>query len=48
MMVSIVLAGYKINDKVMQISNNYDKEVYNGDIGRVVSIDEEGKKSLCP
>jgi len=35
---------YKINDKVMQISNNYDKEVYNGDIGRVVSIDEEGQE----
>lgn len=32
---------YKVNDKVMQISNNYDKEVYNGDIGRVVSIDDE-------
>ena len=35
---------YKVNDKVMQISNNYDKEVYNGDIGRVVSIDEEGQE----
>ncbi|MCP5470247.1 MAG: ATP-dependent RecD-like DNA helicase [Chlamydiales bacterium] len=28
-------------DKVMQTRNNYDKEVYNGDIGRVVSIDEQ-------
>ena len=28
-------------DKVMQIENDYDKEVYNGDIGRIVSIDLE-------
>ncbi len=28
-------------DKVMQIENDYDKEVYNGDIGRVVSVDLE-------
>lgn len=26
-------------DKVMQIRNNYTREVYNGDIGRIVSID---------
>ncbi|MCG6536895.1 MAG: AAA family ATPase, partial [Syntrophales bacterium LBB04] len=35
---------YKINDKVMQISNNYDKEVYNGDIGRIISINEEAQE----
>jgi len=35
---------YKVNDKVMQIANNYDKEVYNGDIGRIVSIDEEAQE----
>ena len=28
-------------DKVMQIVNDYDKEVYNGDIGRIVSVDPE-------
>ncbi len=27
-----------INDKVMQIKNNYDKDVFNGDIGRIVGI----------
>lgn len=32
---------FRIGDKVMQIKNNYDKQVFNGDIGRVVSIDEE-------
>ena len=35
---------FKVNDKVMQIVNNYDKEVYNGDIGRIASIDEEEKE----
>ncbi len=28
-------------DKVMQIENDYDKEVYNGDIGMVVDVDPE-------
>ncbi len=32
---------YKINDKVMQIRNNYDKEVFNGDIGNIKDIDHE-------
>ncbi len=32
---------YKLNDKVMQIRNNYDKEVFNGDIGQIVAIDPE-------
>ena len=35
---------FKVNDKVMQIVNNYDKEVYNGDIGRIASIDEEARE----
>lgn len=30
---------FKIGDKVMQIRNNYDMHTYNGDIGRIVSID---------
>ena len=32
---------YAVGDKVMQIENNYDKEVYNGDIGRIKEIDFE-------
>lgn len=31
----------KAGDKVMQIRNNYDKEVFNGDIGRILRIDRE-------
>ena len=34
---------YRLNDKVMQIKNNYDKNVFNGDIGSIVSIDTEDK-----
>ena len=32
---------FDIGDKVMQIENDYDKEVYNGDIGYVDAIDLE-------
>lgn len=41
--VSIKQGGsiYKLCDKVMQIKNNYDKDVFNGDIGTICSIDEE-------
>ena len=30
---------WREGDKVMQIKNNYDKGVYNGDLGRIVNID---------
>ena len=32
---------FRQGDKVMQLKNNYDKGVFNGDIGRVVTIDLE-------
>ena len=34
---------FKAQDKVMQIRNNYDKDVYNGDIGVVGSVDMEDR-----
>jgi len=34
---------YRLNDKVMQVKNNYDKNVFNGDIGSIVKIDMEDK-----
>jgi exodeoxyribonuclease V alpha subunit len=39
----LVRAGrvVKVGDKVIQLRNNYDKDVFNGDIGRIVSIDRE-------
>ena len=37
----LVKAGrtFHEQDKVMQIRNNYDKDVYNGDVGRIRQID---------
>ena len=32
---------FRVGDKVMQIRNNYDKDVYNGDMGRVVAIEPD-------
>ena len=34
----------KVHDKVMQIRNNYKKDVFNGDMGRITRIEEEGRK----
>src|SRR5262249_52563308 len=31
---------FRMGDKVLQTVNNYQKEVFNGDIGRVTAIDE--------
>jgi exodeoxyribonuclease V alpha subunit len=38
--------NFRINDKVMQIRNNYNKDVYNGDIGRIAGIDEENREVI--
>ncbi|MGO5124047.1 ATP-dependent RecD-like DNA helicase, partial [Prevotella sp. Sow4_E9_plate] len=37
---------YKLGDRVMQIRNNYDKNVYNGDIGTVEKVNIEDR-TLC-
>ncbi|HET6515012.1 MAG TPA: ATP-dependent RecD-like DNA helicase [Thermodesulfovibrionales bacterium] len=44
----LVRAGrvFKVGDKVMQIRNNYDKDVFNGDIGRIVKIDREEQEVM--
>ena len=36
--------AFRVNDKVMQIRNNYDKEVFNGDIGRIAAIDPRERR----
>ncbi|RKU21340.1 ATP-dependent RecD-like DNA helicase [Candidatus Poribacteria bacterium] len=36
--------GFRVGDKVMQVRNNYDYDVFNGDIGRVVAIEHLDKK----
>lgn len=46
---SSVMSGgvkYKLHDKVMQIRNNYEKNVFNGDIGRITFLDQEERKVL--
>ncbi len=35
---------YRAGDRVMQIRNNYDKDVFNGDIGRIASLHAEDRK----
>jgi exodeoxyribonuclease V alpha subunit len=37
---------FAVNDKVMQTENNYDKDVYNGDIGIVTAINEEEQEVI--
>ena len=42
---NVMFAGtlYKTKDKVMQIRNNYEKLIFNGDIGLITEIDTEKK-----
>ena len=36
---------FRVGDKVMQTQNNYQKEVFNGDIGRIAAIDADEQRS---
>jgi exodeoxyribonuclease V alpha subunit len=36
--------SFKVHDKVMQIRNNYDKKVFNGDIGRIKHMDPDSQE----
>ncbi len=33
--------AFRVGDKVMQVQNNYDREVFNGDIGRITDLDAQ-------
>ncbi len=35
---------FRVGDKVMQLRNNYELDVFNGDVGRIVSIDPEERE----
>jgi exodeoxyribonuclease V alpha subunit len=37
---------FRVGDKVMQVRNNYELEVFNGDLGRVVGIDGEEQEMV--
>lgn len=34
----------RLNDRVIQMRNNYEKEVFNGDIGKIIGIDLENRE----
>jgi exodeoxyribonuclease V alpha subunit len=38
--------GFRLRDKVMQIKNNYDKDVFNGDMGRIISADSRKQQLI--
>lgn len=39
---------FRLRDKVMQIRNNYDREVFNGDVGQITRVDpEEGQVEVA-
>ena len=35
---------FRLGDKVMQVRNNYDKDVFNGDIGRICYVNAEERE----
>jgi len=37
---------FRLRDKVIQTRNNYDKDVFNGDIGRIVKFDETEREAV--
>lgn len=38
--------NFHLQDKVMQIRNNYDKKVFNGDVGKITAIDLENQELI--
>jgi exodeoxyribonuclease V alpha subunit len=41
--ISRGFSDFKLRDRVIQLKNNYEKEVYNGDIGSICEVDNEMK-----
>lgn len=43
--LDVMISGrtFRVQDKVMQIQNNYQKNVFNGDVGIIVEIDKENQ-----
>ncbi len=39
--VAVGARRFRVGDKVMQLRNNYELDIFNGDIGRIISIDTE-------
>jgi exodeoxyribonuclease V alpha subunit len=34
---------FAVGDRIMQVENDYDREVYNGDVGRIAAIDHQSR-----
>ncbi len=43
-MIEAMGSAFKIGDKIMHLKNNYQKEVFNGDIGIISSVDRKEKQ----
>ncbi len=39
--------SYKVSDRIMQLKNNYDKHVFNGDTGQICEINTTDQKIIC-
>ena len=39
--ILFITRRFRVGDKVMQIRNNYNKGVFNGDVGKIIEIDSE-------
>lgn len=39
--------AYRAGDRILQLRNNYDKDVFNGDLGRITGFDMEGETLLA-
>ena len=37
---------FRVGDRVMQVRNNYDKDVYNGDVGMIISFNAEWNEAI--
>ncbi len=44
--ISVGPRRFRLGDKIMQVRNNYDLEIFNGDIGRVEFFDEESDEMV--
>jgi exodeoxyribonuclease V alpha subunit len=41
--IKIMGSSFRLGDKVMHLKNNYQKEVFNGDIGTICDVDNKGE-----
>lgn len=37
--ISRAFCSFRVGDRVLQLRNNYDKDVFNGDLGRIIELD---------